>query len=198
MNKSFILAVAMAACSLTACGPSQKEKALQAKIEAEREEHIKDSVAEAEKEAARMAFVQDSIAKAKAEEIKAQAEQDAKAKAIIRKLFEIATCGSKINYDYRYLENHCTKKLLNKLSEDYKDYDENIFGYAIWDFRTWLQDGDLGHKTKIISITSLGDNWYRYDYFDCDSRCAKKIRFVNENGELKADQIVTLIEQKDV
>lgn len=101
MNKSFILAVAMAACSLTACGPSQKEKALQAKLEAEREEHIKDSVAEAEKEAARMAFVQDSIAKAKAEEIKAQAEQDAKAKAIIRKLFEIATCGSKINYDYR-------------------------------------------------------------------------------------------------
>lgn len=189
MNKSFIIAVAMAACSLTACGPSQKEKALQAKLEAEREKEIKDSVAEAEKEAARMAFVQDSIAKAKA-------EQDTKAKAMIRKFFEIATCGSKINYDYRYLESHCTKKLLNKLSEDYKDYDENIFGYAIWDFRTWLQDGDLGLKTKIISITSLGDNWYRYDYFDCDSRFAKKIRFVNENGKLKADQIVTLIKPK--
>ena len=189
MNKSLILAVAMAACSLTACGPSQKEKALQAKLEAEREKEIKDSVAEAEKEAARMAIVQDSIAKAKA-------EQDTKAKAMIRKFFEIATCGSKINYDYRYLESHCTKKLLNKLSEDYKDYDENIFGYAIWDFRTWLNDSDHGLKTKIISITSLGDNWYRYDYFDCDSRCAKKIRFVNENGELKADQIVTLIKPK--
>ena len=191
MNKSFILAVSMAACSLTACVPWQKEKALQAKLEAEREKEIKDSVAEAEKEAARMAFVQDSIAKAKA-------EQDAKAKAIIRKFFEISTCGSKINYDYRYLESHCTKKLLNKLKEDYKDYDENMVGYAIWDFRTWLQDGDHGLKTKIISITSLGDNWYRYDYFDCDSRCAKKIRFVNEDGDLKADQIVTLIEQKDV
>lgn len=189
MNKSFILAVAMAACSLTACGPSQKEKALQAKLEAEREKDIKDSIAEAEKEAARMAFVQDSIDKAKA-------EQDAKAKAMIRKFFEIATCGSKINYDYRYLESHCTEKLLNKLKEDYEGYAENIDGYAIWDFRTWAQDGDLGLKTKIISITSLGDNWYRYDYFDCDSRCAKKIRFVNENGKLKADQIVTLIKPK--
>ena len=187
MNKSLILAVAMAACSLTACGPSQKEKALQAKLEAEREKYIKDSVAEAEKEAARMAFVQDSIAKA---------EQDTKAKAIIRKFFEIATCGSKINYDYRYLENHCTKKLLNKLKEDYKGYADNIDGYAIWDFGAWLNDSDHGLKTKIISITSLGDNWYRYDYFDCDSRCAKKIRFVNENGELKADQIVTLIKPK--
>ena len=189
MNKSFILAVAMAACSLTACGPSQKEKALQAKLEAEREKDIKDSIAEAEKEAARMAFVQDSIAKAKA-------EQDAKAKAMIRKFFEIATCGSKINYDYRYLESHCTEKLLNKLKEDYGGFAENIDGYAIWDFRTWAQDGDLGLKTKIISITSLGDNWYRYDYFDFDSRCGKKIRFVNENGKLKADQIVTLIKPK--
>ena len=186
MNKSFILAVAMAACSITACVPWQKEKALQAKLKAEREKEIKDSVAEAEKEAARMAFVQDSIAKAKA-------EQDAQAKTIIRKLFGMSVGFEET--DDNYLRNHCTDKMLSKLIDDY-DYDG--FGYAIWDFRTWLQDGDHGWKTKIISIKSLGDNWYRYDYFDCDSRCAKKIRFVNEDGELKADQIVTLIEQKDV
>ena len=49
--------------------------------------------------------------------------------------------------------------MLNKLASDY-DYDG--FGYAIWDFRSGAQDGD--GPTKILSITPLGDMWYRYDF----------------------------------
>lgn len=182
MNKSFIFAVAMAACSLTACGPSQKEKALQAKLEAEREEYIKDSVAEVEKEAARMAFVQDSIAKAKA-------EQDAKAKAIIRKFFEMSYGFEET--DENYLRNHCTDKMLSKLIDDY-DYDG--FGYAIWDFRTGAQEGD--GPSKIVSIKSLGGNWYRYDFLDMGFKGAKKVHFVYEDGDLMIDKLVTLIQPK--
>lgn len=189
MNKSFILAVAMAACNLTACGPSQKEKALQAKLEAKREKDIKDSIAEAEKEAARMAFVQDSIAKAKAEKIKAQAEQDAKAKAIIRKFFEMSYGFEET--DENYLRNHCTDKMLNKLIDDY-DYDG--FGYAIWDFRTGAQEGD--GPSKIVSIKSLGGNWYRYDFLDMGFKGAKKVHFVYEDGDLMMDKLVTLIQPK--
>lgn len=187
MNKSFILAVVMAACSLTACGPSQKEKERQAAIEAEEEEDFKDSVEQAAKEAARKAYVQDSIAKAKAAKIKAQAEQDAQAKAIIRKLFGMAV-GS-IEYDENYLRNHCTDKMLSKLSDDYVYGDS---GYAIWDFRTEMQDGD--GPSKMVSIKSLGDNWYRYDFLDVGFKGAKKVHFVYENGDLMLDKLVTLIE----
>lgn len=185
MNKSFILAVVMAACSLTACGPSQKEKERQAAIEAEEKEDFKDSVEQAVKEAARKAYVQDSIAKVKAAKIKAQAEQDAQAKAIIRKLFGMSV-GS-IEYDENYLRNHCTNKMLSKLIDEYDGY-----GYSVWDFRTGVQDGD--GPSKMVSIKSLGGNWYRYDFLDMGFKGAKKVHFVYENGDLMLDKLVTLIE----
>mgnify|MGYP003424954300 FL=1 len=185
MNKSFIIAVVMTACSLTACGPSQKEKERQAAIEAEEEEDFKDSVEQAAKEAARKAYVQDSIAKAKAAKLKAQAEQDAQAKAIIRKLFGMAV-GS-IEYDENYLRNHCTDKMLSNLVDEYDDS-----GYSAWSFRTGVQDGD--GPSKMVSIKSLGDNWYRYDFLDMGFKGAKKVHFVYENGDLMLDKLVTLIE----
>lgn len=154
-----------------------------------------DSIARATRDSVQQKLRSDSIAKAKADstakakaaKIKAQAEQDAQAKAIIRKLFGMSV--GFIEVDENYLRNHCTDKMLSKLTDDY-EYDG--FGYAIWDFRTGMQDGD--GPSKMVSIKSLGDNWYRYDFLDMGFKGAKKVHFVYENGDLMLDKLVTLIE----
>ena len=112
----------------------------------------------------------------------AEKEDNAEAKKIIRKLFGAATNGPDVN-----LKKYCAPRLLNKLASDY-DYDG--YGYAIWDFRSGAQDG-VG-PTKILSITPLGDMWYRYDFVDMGFKGAKKVHFVKTNGAMKMDRLITI------
>ena len=182
MRRLVIYAIIFTVCSLAACGPSNKEKAQADEDCVSVKQENADSIAKAEAEAAALkARQQDSIAKVAAKE-KAEKEDNAEAKKIIRKLFGAATNGADVN-----LKKYCAPRLLNKLASDY-DYDG--FGYAIWDFRSGAQDGD--GPTKILSITPLGDMWYRYDFVDMGFKGAKKVHFVKTNGVMKMDRLITI------
>ncbi|MDY4160064.1 MAG: DUF4339 domain-containing protein [Prevotella sp.] len=96
--------------------------------------------------------------------------------------------------EYRFLENHCTRHLLDVLRADY-EYDGT--GYAVWDFRTSSQDEkpDSELKNKIISVESLGDGWYTYEFYDGGWRGKKRVKASVVNGEVMMDVLETLYDE---
>ena len=96
--------------------------------------------------------------------------------------------------EYRFLENHCTRHLLDVLRADY-EYDGT--GYAVWDFRTCSQDGkpDSEYENKIISVESLGDGWYTYEFYDGGWRGKKRVKASVVDGEVMMDVLETLYDE---
>ena len=83
--------------------------------------------------------------------------------------------------------------MLKKLASDYAaEYgNEGEEAYAVWDFRTGAQDGD--GPSRIKSIKSLGDGWYRYDFLDMGNPGANKVHFIEDgSGVMKIDDLVTI------
>ncbi len=78
--------------------------------------------------------------------------------------------------DYGFLEQHCSKDLLTKLSEAY-DYEGD--GYAVWMFRSGAQDGP-GKEHAVIYIEDEGNGWYRYTALDMGITFRKRIRISHE------------------
>lgn len=96
--------------------------------------------------------------------------------------------------EYRFLENHCTRHLLDVLRADY-EYDG--IGYAVWDFRTCSQEGkpDSEYENKIISVESLGDGWYTYEFYDGGWRGKKRVKASVVDGEVMMDVLETLYDE---
>lgn len=80
--------------------------------------------------------------------------------------------------DYAFLEQHCSKALLEKLSEKY-DYEGE--GYAVWEFRSGEQDGP-SDEHAIVCIEDEGNGWYRYTAIDMGITFTKRIRISHEGG----------------
>jgi len=87
--------------------------------------------------------------------------------------------------DYDFLEQHCSRSLLAKLSEAY-DYEGD--GYAVWEFRSGAQDGPSNEHT-VISIEDEGDGWYRYKAIDMGITFTKKIKISHEGGAIMIEDI---------
>lgn len=93
--------------------------------------------------------------------------------------------------DYDYLKEHCTPKMLEKLSEAY-EYDGE--GYAVWLFRTSSQDGKPGtepEEDRILSIdkSDKGVGWFSYEFTDGGWRGKNLIRLVKREGAFKIDDV---------
>ena len=87
--------------------------------------------------------------------------------------------------DYAFLEDHCSKNLLAKLSEAY-DYDGD--GYAVWEFRSGAQDGP-GDEHAVIGIEDQGNGWYGYTAIDMGITFRKRIKISHEGGKIIIDDI---------
>lgn len=87
--------------------------------------------------------------------------------------------------DYGFLEKHCSKSLLAKLSAAY-DYDGE--GYAVWAFRSGAQDGPTDEHA-VISIENEGDGWFRYTAIDMGITFRKRIRISHERGRTMVEDI---------
>lgn len=87
--------------------------------------------------------------------------------------------------DYEFLEQHCTKELLETLAAEY-DYDGD--GYAVWKFRSEAQDGP-NDECGIISIEDLGDGWYRYTAKDMGITFSKRIKISHEGGKIVIEDL---------
>ena len=88
--------------------------------------------------------------------------------------------------DYSFLEKHCSKSLLAKLSDEY-DYDGE--GYAVWMFRSGAQDGP-SEEHLMIHIEDGGDGWYIYTAIDMGITFRKKIKISHEGGRTMIDDVI--------
>lgn len=169
------------------CGQSgSKQQAGQQQTE----QRMKDSIARAAKDSLLNVQRQDSINKAEEAKKQQAAAMDQQAEAIIRKIFKYVTSTSPDMEDAgdRYIESHCSKSMVAKLQ---RDYDMDGYGLATWDFRSGAQDGD--GPSRIKSVKSLGDGWYRYDFLDMGVPGAKKVHFINKaNDNIVIDKLVTI------
>lgn len=79
--------------------------------------------------------------------------------------------NNRLYENYSFLKKHCTREMLNKLSDAY-DYDGE--GYATWLFRSGMQDG-VNDKYRIISIKEDGE-WFDYEGVDMGIFFKRSIR----------------------
>lgn len=91
----------------------------------------------------------------------------------------------KTMYNERLFENeqfllkHCSPILLNELRTEI----EGIQTYEPYPFGLY-QDG-VSDRHEIIKVESLGDNWYRYDFYDLGEKGACRIKLVlNSQNEI--------------
>lgn len=93
----------------------------------------------------------------------------------------------KVQYeDYGFLEKHCSKNLLKKLSEAY-DYDGK--GYAVWQFRSGAQDGP-SKEHSIIHIEDEGDGWYTYTAIDMGITFRRKIKISHKGRRTMIEDVI--------
>ena len=81
----------------------------------------------------------------------------------------------------KFLLKHCSPELLSKLYEvidGVGTYEPYLFGV--------YQDG-ISDRHEIIKVESLGDNWYRYDFYDMGVKGACRIKLV-----LNPDNVITI------
>ena len=79
------------------------------------------------------------------------------------------------------IAQYCTKTLAQKLRDDYDNEFSEGGGYAIWEFRTGLQDG-VSSTSSVESVRPLGDGWYRVSFLDLGVAGETDVKV--ENGKI--------------
>ena len=87
--------------------------------------------------------------------------------------------------NYVFGAKHCTAKLQKQLKDNY-EYDGE--GYAIWNFRTGMQDGP-SDISKVTSVTTLGNGLYKVNFIDMGIKGNRTLKIIDVNGTLKFDAI---------
>lgn len=83
----------------------------------------------------------------------------------------------------------CTPKLLKYLEKEY-DYDcMEEPCYAMWCFRTGMQDGP-SDVSKVTDVTAENDGWFKVSYLDMGNEGVTRIRFIMTHGKYKMDEVV--------
>ena len=83
------------------------------------------------------------------------------------------------------VKKHCTAKLQKQLKDNY-EYDGE--GYAIWNFRTGMQDGP-SDISKVTSVAALGNGLYKVNFIDMGIKGNRTLKIIDVNGTLKFDAI---------
>lgn len=92
---------------------------------------------------------------------------------------------NRLYMDDKFLLKHCSPELLNELHEEIDGvdtYEPYLFGV--------YQDG-VSDRHEIVKVKSLGDNWYRYDFYDQGVKGACRIRLV-----LNPENVITISDLK--
>lgn len=88
----------------------------------------------------------------------------------------------------RIAKDVCTPRLLDYLKKQY-DYDcPDGPCYAMWCFRTGMQDGP-SDVSKVTSVKAENDGWFKVSYLDMGNRGTTRIRFIMMKGKYRMDEI---------
>ena len=92
--------------------------------------------------------------------------------------------NDKLYENYDFLQKHCSPELLKKLQDAYT-YDSDGSAYAIWLFRSSLQDSKPGSdgKTMMLDIKADGD-WYVYTALDMGWKVTNRIKVTCPDGKI--------------
>lgn len=83
----------------------------------------------------------------------------------------------------------CTPKLLKYLEKEY-DYDcMEEPCYAMWCFRTGMQDGPSDVR-KVTEVIAENDGWFKVSYLDMGNKGVSRIHFIMADGKYKMDEVV--------
>ena len=44
----------------------------------------------------------------------------------------------------------------------------------------------------MLNVSSLGDGWYRYDFYDAGCKCAIKLKMFEKDGVIMIDDLVVI------
>lgn len=84
----------------------------------------------------------------------------------------------------RVASDICTPKLLKYLEKQY-DYDcLEAPCYAIWCFRTDMQDGP-SDVSKVTDVIHENDGWFEVSYLDMGNEGVTRIHFIMQDGNTR-------------
>ena len=83
------------------------------------------------------------------------------------------------SHDFMKIESHFSPKILKKMREEC-DYEGG--GYALWIFRTGVQDGPS--ESQLRSITPEGDGWYKVSFSDMGYKGSCRFKAEIRDGEV--------------
>ncbi|MBO4661640.1 MAG: hypothetical protein J5630_02950 [Bacteroidaceae bacterium] len=107
-----------------------------------------------------------------------------KAIALIQEFYKNYVFGTQIVTD-DVINKYCTNRLAKKLAEDY-DYEDG--GYAIWDFRGEVQDGDSDVQ-ELTKVEPLGECKYKIYYNDMGNKGSLILTIVLKDENILFDGI---------
>ena len=83
---------------------------------------------------------------------------------------------------------YCTQRMRKILSDayDYDCYDNEC--YAVWMFRSGVQDGP-SNVCKVTNIMKQSNGWYLVNFIDMGNGGSVRIKFVDINGSFKIDDL---------
>ena len=116
-----------------------------------------------------------------------QAEDDDPAVSMIKDFyakFLFDEFGENLETFYKDIKKYCTPKMIKQLKDDY-DYDGE--GYAIWDFRSYEQEG--AGKSRVTNIEKTGPLNYTVYMRDMGHVYAVKVKLVQEGDKYKFDAV---------
>ena len=171
-KKYFIFAVATCFALAIVCSCGNKSDKEQASVDEEEVDEMDDE-SEAGDES----------------DMKALDVADKDVKAFIEDMY-----NNDLYIEYEFLEEHCTKRMLRFLADQY-DYDGE--GYAVWLFRTSCQDNASENPEDNIvkKITKRPGGWWRYEFTDGGWRGINEVKVVEEDGILKFDELRTVYDE---
>lgn len=99
--------------------------------------------------------------------------------------------------DYSFLRNHCTKKMLKKLVDNFY-YDAEGVNYATWLFRSGAQDEkyingeNVRNETKVLSIVAKDEHWYAYTALDMGWKFTNWVYLIKSGNSFFIDDVITV------
>ena len=85
------------------------------------------------------------------------------------------------------IAQYCTKSLAQKLRDDYDSEFSDGGGYAVWKFRSNVQDGD--DIQEIEKIEPLGNGKYLVHYNDMGNKGSHTITIAIQDGDVFFDKL---------
>lgn len=105
-------------------------------------------------------------------------ENEKKIVSLIKRMY-----NEELYQDTFFLKKYCTKKLIKRMREGGMDTME--LDWTV--FTSIAQDGS-GEKHCIVDVIPLGDNWFKYTFYDMGDLYSNKVKVIMDGKDIKFDE----------